>query len=405
LLLNGLESSHTLLNEFIKAHTTCYPGDTGLPFTSHERKLHIEVQLTSFEWDRLQNGMLILHLQFPPFSHNSDPKALRSAAQVVQSRLTRGVPPSFGHVSVRLVEYGIARLVDRNNGQIIEPLAFVSFLKWLQTQEHHKIGTNIGTRSAYSDSRGLAYEELVIIYLRRTLQYPMRLDTIFDFHGTAPSWAHGLAQIVGHLGRTSVPVDVLGEAPLNPGLGEIYFAETPEDIIHWLDCANDTPPILLPTHLFGPDIMVRMEVETVSPSNETLTMEVIGMGQDKSKTVGNTVSLNAGTMSEALASLNEDHWFQKMKMDNPNRRQKLVDALRNRNILRFVAGYPLPPNLNLRAPSVRQAISALGANAPLATLNLHSFEAEFLTDHEFRDVLAIMRSAVPHKRKASDTNG
>ena len=125
-LLNGLESPHTLLNEYIKAHTTCYPGDTGLPFTLQEPKLCIKVQLMSFEWDRLEKGMLILQLSFPPFWHNSDPNALSEAAQIVQSHLTQGTSPPFGPVTVQLVEYGIACRCDRETGQIIEPLAFVS---------------------------------------------------------------------------------------------------------------------------------------------------------------------------------------------------------------------------------------------------------------------------------------
>jgi len=65
--MNGLESPHTLLNEYIKAHTACLPGETGLPFTLHEPKLRIDVQLKGFEWDRLQNGRLVLRLPFPPF--------------------------------------------------------------------------------------------------------------------------------------------------------------------------------------------------------------------------------------------------------------------------------------------------------------------------------------------------
>jgi hypothetical protein len=313
----------------------------------------------------------------------------------VQSHLTRGISPSFGLVNVRLVEYGIARLHDRNSGRIVEPLAFVSLLKWLQTQKLHNIGMNLRSRLTFTDSRGLAYEELVVIYLLRTLRYPVPLDTIFDFHGTAPSWAHGSAQIVGHLNGTNVPVDVITDSPQNPGLGGIYIAETPEDIIYWLQHPDGTPPILIPTILFGPDMLVRMEIKLSS-------LEVIAMGQDKSYMVGNGASLDAGTTSKAVDSLNEDHWFKKMQVDNPKRRQKLVDALRRHTILRFVGGYPLPPNLNSEALSVNQAISALGTNVPLATLDLHAFEGHFLASHEFSDCLAIMNSALQLKRKASD---
>jgi hypothetical protein len=66
--MNGLESPHKLLNEYIKEYSTCLPGDIGLPFTSNEPELHITVQVTNpgFEWDRLQKGTLVPQLPFPP---------------------------------------------------------------------------------------------------------------------------------------------------------------------------------------------------------------------------------------------------------------------------------------------------------------------------------------------------
>jgi hypothetical protein len=65
-LRNGLESPHKLLNEYIKEHTTCLPGDTGDPFTLYERDLRIPVRISGFEWDRLQPGRLVLHPMIPP---------------------------------------------------------------------------------------------------------------------------------------------------------------------------------------------------------------------------------------------------------------------------------------------------------------------------------------------------
>lgn len=70
-----------------------------------------------------------------------------------------------------------------------------------------------------------------------------------------------------------------------------------------------------------------------------------------------------------------------------------------------MAGFPLTPNLNSTAASVAQAISALGSNASLATINLHAFRAEFLTQDEFRNVLTPMEDALSRKRKASEMDG
>jgi len=56
--MNGLQSPHKLLNEYLERHITCLPDDTGDPFTSDEPDLFIDVQVRGFEWERLQLGML-----------------------------------------------------------------------------------------------------------------------------------------------------------------------------------------------------------------------------------------------------------------------------------------------------------------------------------------------------------
>lgn len=68
LLKNGLQSPHTLLTEYIKAHTLCDLGNTGLPYALHEPKLKLDVQVASFEWDRLWAGKLVLQPHFPPLT-------------------------------------------------------------------------------------------------------------------------------------------------------------------------------------------------------------------------------------------------------------------------------------------------------------------------------------------------
>jgi hypothetical protein len=61
--MNGLESPHKLLSEYIKRHTTCLPGDSsGITFTSNEPQLHIDVEIKKFDWDRLRRGTLVLQL-------------------------------------------------------------------------------------------------------------------------------------------------------------------------------------------------------------------------------------------------------------------------------------------------------------------------------------------------------
>ena len=67
LLRTGLESPHKLLNEFIKRHTTCLPGDCGEAFTKNEPDLRMDINVRGFEWDRFGDGKLVLQPPAPPF--------------------------------------------------------------------------------------------------------------------------------------------------------------------------------------------------------------------------------------------------------------------------------------------------------------------------------------------------
>jgi hypothetical protein len=78
-------------------------------------------------------------------------------------------------------------------------------------------------------------------------------------------------------------------------------------------------------------------------------------------------------------------------------RQKLIDALKRHPVLRFVGAYPLPPDLNLRAKSVVQAISRFGSNAPLATLRLDTFRAAFISEKEGANLLVPLEHALALK--------
>jgi hypothetical protein len=211
--------------------------------------------------------------------------------------LTKGESPTFGPVTARLVEYGVAHLRDEHQGQIVEPLPFLSLYKWLQTHPSLNLEANIGSRLASQSSRGSAYEELVILYLLRALRYPVPLKTIFKFHGTAPPWADQKVQIFGRLNGIAVAVDVIGESPQNPGLGVVHYAANISEVLDWIENTTTTmPAVLVPSNLFGPDVIVSCG-------------GILLMGQLKSYTQGNKESLDAKTASEALTSLHPDHWF------------------------------------------------------------------------------------------------
>ena len=87
----------------------------------------------------------------------------------------------------------------------------------------------------------------------------------------------------------------------------------------------------------------------------------------------------------------------------PPQRQRLIDAIENQCVLRFVAGYPLRPDLGLQAATVQRAIPALGTNVTLATFSLDEFRANFTSEDEGKNVLVPMNHALDCKRKANQS--
>ncbi len=226
--------------------------------------------------------------------------ARRTTTEIVQSHLTLGATPTFGPVTEKVVEYGVARLRDGHKGHIIEPLAFLSVMKWLETQGLD-LKSSICPRLGSQDLCGKAFEELVLLYLLRILRYPTPLSTIFNFHGTRPEWADVLAQIVGRLRGIDVPVDIVGETPENLGLGVVHYAESIQDIVDWIENLDSAPAVLIPHRNFGPDFMIRCKLSN--------SIVVLLMAQLKLYTQGTKTHLDAGTTTKALTSLHEDHWF------------------------------------------------------------------------------------------------
>lgn len=94
---------------------------------------------------------------------------MRQVKEVVQSHLSRKGPPTYGPVVDRLVEYGVARLRSDFKGEITEPLAFVSLLRWLEGEAGQSLGESLLPRIANPDSRGGGFEELTLLYLHKAL--------------------------------------------------------------------------------------------------------------------------------------------------------------------------------------------------------------------------------------------
>ena len=219
----------------------------------------------------------------------------------MQSHLLKGESPTYGPVTSRLVEYGIARLSQEHKGQIVEPLAFLSLMKWLKDEGHLNLQANLRLRPD-NEQAVSAFEEVGILYMLRALRCQVPFTTVFDFRCTPP-WANEVVHMVSRLNKVDVAVD----APENPGFSVVHYASSIEDIIHWVDNPDNASVVLIPSHLFGPSVMARCRSslsKSIAPPKGVLLI-----GRFKAFTVGNKDSLDGEMVAEAVKSLHPGDWF------------------------------------------------------------------------------------------------
>jgi hypothetical protein len=76
--------------------------------------------------------------------------------------------------------------------------------------------------------------------------------------------------------------------------------------------------------------------------------------------------------------------------------RKLIDTIENHDVLRFVEGYPLVPDLHLKAKSVQQANQALGA---VASIRVDIFRSNFKSEDNWKSVFYQMDDALMRRKR------
>src|SRR5258706_991239 len=129
-----------------------------------------------------------------------EPYLLRELAGSIYSLITRGVPLSWSAEPKHegLVQYGVARFIDTNEGviRVEEPLALTGILRHFEEMSH-TIERDI--KAHFQVNRGLWFEEAVLLTVTRLLEKLATLSNIFEFRGKIPEWAHSSVRIVTRL--------------------------------------------------------------------------------------------------------------------------------------------------------------------------------------------------------------
>ena len=91
-----------------------------------------------------------------------------------------------------------------------------------------------------------------------------------------------------------------------------------------------------------------------------------------------------------------------MLWQSNDERRKLIDAIENHHVLRFVGGYPLAPDLHSKANSVQQEIQVLG---DVASIRVDTLRSKFKSEDEWKSVLGPMDDALKRrKQNAGETD-
>jgi hypothetical protein len=224
---------------------------------------------------------------------------MKDIADIVHSHLTKKGPPTFGPVMANLVELGIARLREDFMGDISEPLALVSLVRWFHDQPGFSLENGIRSRLADPASRGSAFEELMVFYFTKKFRQPTCINEVFQFYGTQPDWASQTAQLVCSVHGSYKPVDLDTREPLIPATGVARYASSPNEVIQWLE--DPSAGWCLPGDMGGPDLLAWLSLSSGK--------RVLLMVQEKSYLSGNRHTVFAKTAAEAVHSLTTDRLF------------------------------------------------------------------------------------------------
>ena len=226
-----------------------------------------------------------------------DPKLLGEVALSIHFFSTKGETPLWWRDHSALVEYGIARFVDKNDAiKIEEPLVLVAISRFFEGTPYN-LHETVKTRLQHDP--GKALEAMVLLTMSKLFENKTKLSDVLHFHGDKPSWADLHAQVV--IPKASggyFPFSI--DHPFDPASIVAYSEKDPEAVVRWLEASE--AGWCCPGNMMGPDLMVRLQLE-----GGRILLVVI---QVKYRSSGNKDgSLGADVTTAAIESLIPSNFF------------------------------------------------------------------------------------------------
>ncbi|KAK6992133.1 hypothetical protein R3P38DRAFT_3089690 [Favolaschia claudopus] len=359
LLLDGCQTPHRLLSDFVEATTRYYPTDYSDPDEPHRYTIPAHVR-------KLPNGVFI------------EPDLLCRIQQVLFHYLSSSqTPPPVAADGTGLVSEAIGRFIDRSLSQIVvdEPLSVIRIAQSVchrYPDPDSDVDSDLDSEVSFSieswfessfslithhqdDCTPRSLAAFLTYYLARAVELGSPMSTIFSFHHKSiPDWANQTAKLV------VPPASQIGSYIPYDGSGSLLTSATTRgDVESWLDGSEEQQTPFCLTHTSDPNLLFTLQLaggrylriilrtvvsETVV--NKPLVKNIMrGLEPDQLLLDEETTANQAAVVSKLHAPRETDDPF---------------------SVVRVVASFPARTHLNnLPAPP---------KNSPIANLNTGTFK-------------------------------
>jgi len=170
------------------------------------------------------------------------------------------LPITLGKDEARYVEYGFARFVDSETKSVAvdEPLVLLAATQWIN-MHHRSSYKHFAKHIHLNEQHSNGFENYLAFCIDMAFSHRRRLNEVFAFLGSPPSWSGQEAELVALYNNNSLDVDV--DISTNqhflfsgPSVTLGTNAKSLDETSHWLNHKNHSP-ICFPHHAMGPDLI------------------------------------------------------------------------------------------------------------------------------------------------------
>ena len=170
------------------------------------------------------------------------------------------LPLTLGKDEATYVEYGFARFVDSETKSVAvdEPLVLLAATPWIN-KHHRSRYKHFAEQIQWQDPHSNGFENYLAFCIDMIFSHRQKLNEVFTFLGTPPSWSDLEAELVA-LYKYNGDVDTVEESTAQhfrfsgPSVTLGTNAKSLEETSHWLNHKTHSP-ICFPHFAMGPDLI------------------------------------------------------------------------------------------------------------------------------------------------------